>query len=228
MPETGTSTSRAEDYLDIFIAPSSVFGRRQPRDWVQPFLVLIAALVAVYLLTLPAQELHVQARMQADPEAAAAVDAFTGMLQALSLFFLPIRLTFAVLLLGAWLTVLARLLDIPLSFHGAMLIVVFARFVAVAEFWAESMSLLIADQLGEVDMIRDQSFGVLRFLNSAEIDPILTAVLDHADVFFVWQAVLWVIGVRMVSETEWGEATAAGILLAVSSMLAGLAAAALA
>ncbi|CAN5637118.1 hypothetical protein BH23GEM9_BH23GEM9_06260 [soil metagenome] len=46
--------------------------------------------------------------------------------------------------------------------------------------------------------MRHLSFGPLRFIGDADMSPVLMAVLRRFELFTIWQAILWGIGIAVV------------------------------
>jgi hypothetical protein len=222
----GEEPGRADDYIDVYISPKQVFDRRRDGRWVQAFIVLSAILVALYYAFLPATEIIAEtelARVLAEnPEQAQAADQMAGFGRTMRLIggiFVPIGTVLAIVIVGALIWGLGAMLGAAVSFRQALVITTFARFVDIPRTIATSVSVLWADRVGEVVVARDTSFGPLRFVDTAALHDVAVPLLGRLDVFVLWQAALWAIGLYVISRAG---KDAALLIAAIALVLAAL------
>lgn len=210
------TTSRADDYVDIFLSPADVFRRRQPKDWVQPFVILVVASLVVYIASLPAQSIIMQslaAQQGQSAEAVAAAQRFAGIGRIIGAIAIPIVLIVACAYTGALLWLGSRMVDAAVSFKQAFLIAVFARFITIPEGLFKAGSLMLSARGGSaVHPMQDQSFGLLRFMNTTGLPAAVVPLLNQIDVFTIWQAAIWGIAIAMVAEAPRGRAITVAVI----------------
>ena len=197
-----------EDFVDVFFSPSELFARRRDAQWWLPLIVLLAFSLLIFILLLNANERMMMASIeQSNPEALAEMgeNARTFMLVfgAVGMFImLPLMAFWTAFLLWG----VGKLFDARPTFRQAMVISVYASFVFLVAQLA--MGLLVTLQgTGSLDPVSDLSFGVLRFMSEpGEMSGAIVALLQRVDLFAVWQAVLWGIGLRAMLGASRGQA----------------------
>jgi hypothetical protein len=200
VPETEPATeaaSRWEDYVDVFLSPAELF-RRRARDRVAPPLVTLMLLAIVfYFVMLPANSMVMRATVSDNPDAAEMMDRFGTLFQVLGSVFVP--LTYLVMLgfAAGLLLLVGRFADIRTGFSRTMLIATYAGFIYLLAQIAGGVAIMLHGEAG-LDVVRHLSFGPLRFVGSTELDPAITAVLRRFELFTIWQAVLWGIGISVI------------------------------
>jgi hypothetical protein len=187
-----------EDCVDVFVAPAELFRRRAGDAVGPPLLMLLGLGVVFYLVLLPANSIAMHAAIADNPEAVRAVGEYGTLLQLIGALVVPVTyvgmVAFAALLL--WLV--SRLADTEPAFSRTMLIATYAAFVYLISQVAVGVALLLHGEVG-LDVARHTSFGVLRFLGDSEaVNPVILALLRRFDVFAIWQAVLWGVGLAVV------------------------------
>jgi hypothetical protein len=220
--ETPTA-SRWEDYIDIFFSPAELYRRRAADRVGPPLITLLVLSVIVYAAMLPATGMIMRtSAAAANPEAAEAIARMGPIFQVIGGITVPI--TFLVITAGTalvlWLT--SRFAEIRADYSRAMLIVTYAAFVYLLAQIAGYVAVLIHGEAG-LDVIRHTSFGPLRFVGTGEMNPVLMALLRRLDVFALWQAVLWGIGLSAIYGVTRGRAAiaaaAAWILVAIPTIV---------
>lgn len=221
--------SRLDDYVDIFVAPKEVFERRLDGLWGQALLVLIVVSVALYYVFLPAAEIMADASMAQviaeNPEAAegmAQMQAVGGTMLKLGGIMVILSVGASVLLLGGVIKVISSAFGAALTFAQALVVATFARFVLIPRTLATDLSLLWADRGGEVDIVTDTSFGPLRFVDSASLPDLLIPFLQRFDVFALWEAALWAVGVYVIARTTKGSAVAVAAITLLLAAIPGV------
>jgi hypothetical protein len=218
----GERASRWEDYVDIYLSPAEVFRRRANDAAGPPLATLLVLSTVLYLVLIPANRAIIAASAQADPNTAAFMEDWGTILQIVGVVAVPITMIVMVAFAAMLLWLAARLFGVPLEPGRAFLISVFAGFVLLVGQVAAA-GLVMLHPGGAIDISRDLSLGALRFYPAGEVPAATVAILRRIDVFAVWQAVLWGVGVRIVAGTTAGRAAliafAAWLLLAVPSLL---------
>ncbi len=204
--------SRVDDYIDIFVSPGQVFVRRTAEEWVQPFVVLLIVSVVLYIVSLPANTVAMQAAAASNPQAAEAMQRMGGILRLVNGIIVPVAVAVLTLLIATGLWLAARAFDVPVGFKGALLVAVFSGFIGIPQSLARTASILLSNRDGVVDMTRDASFGILRFWGS-DASPVLQGLLSRFDIFTIWQAAIWAIGLAVLGKVSKGRGIAAAALI---------------
>lgn len=206
------STSRWEDYVDVFFSPAELFERRAHDRLAPPLITLLLLAMAFYAIMLPATAAIMRAGMLENPEAAQAMSQFGTLFQVLGGIFVPVTYLVVIAFAATMLTFGGRMADVRVEFSRAMLIATYAAFVYLLAQIAGGVAVLVHGEAG-LDVIRDTSFGVLRFVGDAQMDGALVAVLRRFEIFAIWQALLWAIGLRVIYRISF---TRAGLIAAVT------------
>jgi hypothetical protein len=193
--------SRWEDYIDIFFAPAELFRRRAADRVAPPLITLLVLSVIVYIAMLPATGMIMRSTTAAQPEAAEAIERMGGVLQVIGGISVPI--TFAIVIAGAafvlWLV--GRVAEIRTDFSRTMLIATYAAFIYLLAQIAGYTAILIHGEAG-LDIIRHMSFGPLRFVATDGMNPVILALLRRLEIFAIWQALLWGVGIAVIYRTS--------------------------
>ncbi|MGH7446258.1 MAG: YIP1 family protein [Longimicrobiales bacterium] len=215
--------SRWEDYIDVFFSPFELFRRRAQDRVGPPLLTLLALGIAFYLVMIPANRIVVSASLP--PEARAQVG--EGMIRIMTyggVIGVPIMYALMVLVAAALLWLGGRVADIRTDFSRTMLIATYAAFVLLLSQILVSVLVLVTGEAG-FDVVRSMSFGPLRFVGSSDMDRMLIAVLQRLDIFAIWQAALWAIGLSVIYRVSMARAASVAavvwILFAVPGVVMG-------
>lgn len=213
--------ARWEDFIDVFISPRELFERRaNDRVW-PPLLMLMGAGLLIYFIMLPVNRMVMEASMTTTPESAEAMQRFGLIFQIIGSLVVPIILIITVLFAAFLLWAIGKMFSVEVPFRQAMLIATFASFVyLLAQLIAGGI--ILATGADTVDPVRDLSFGPLRFMGSMETPGTLVAVLRRMDVFAIWQAVLWGIGLMAMLGVEKGKALTMAFLVWVLYTVPGV------
>lgn len=196
--------SRWEDYIDVFFSPGELYARRAHDSVAPAFWTLLLLSLVLYYAFLPVNEVVIRAGMETaraqvaaqgqDPAAMAGMVRFaTYAGGVLGTIMLAIMVFGAALLL--WL--LARLVDLKATYRQGLVVAVYAGFIYLLMQLATSvLGLVLGD--GITNPMGDLSFGLLRFIEPATPPGALEALLRRSELFLIWQAVVWGIGVRVV------------------------------
>lgn len=202
-PEAGAPAERAsrwEDYVDIFFSPAELF-RRRARDSVgPPLLSLIALAVVFYLLLLPANAMITRAAMANNPRGVEISSNALRVLQLIGAVAVPVTYVVIIAFAAALLWLVGRFAEIRTDYSRAMLIATYGGFILLLSQLATGVLVLLHGEAG-LDPIRHLSIGVLRFTGDEGMAGALVPLLRRLDVFAIWQAVLWAIGLRAIYRT---------------------------
>jgi hypothetical protein len=196
-PAETETTSRWEDYIDVFISPAELFQRRAADRVAPPLITLLALSVAFYFILLPANGMAMRASAGESAEAAQMMEQFGMLFQMLGSIFVPITYLIMLSLVAALLLVIGRLAEIRTVWSRTLLIATYGGFIYLLAQIAGGVAILIHGEAG-LDVVRDVSFGPLRFIGSTDTEPVMTAILRRFDIFTIWQAVVWGIGVSVI------------------------------
>lgn len=203
-PDTGRGdpppeepTSRWEDYVDVFLSPAELFQRRAADRVAPPLITLLALSVAFYFILLPANGMAMRASVGESAEAAEMMERFGTLFQMLGSIFVPITYLIMLAVVAALLLVVGRFAEIRTAWSRTFLIATYGGFIYLLAQVAAGVSILVHGEAG-LDVVRHVSFGPLRFLGHADMEPVLTAILRRFDLFILWQAVVWGIGVSVI------------------------------
>jgi hypothetical protein len=215
--------SRWEDYIDVFFSPFELFRRRAQDKVGPPLLTLLALGIVFYLVMIPANRIVV--RGSVPPEAQAQMN--EGMLNVMTyagVVGVPIMYALMIAIAAALLWLGGRIVDIPTGFSRTMLIATYAAFVLLLSQILASVLVMVGGEAG-FDIIRSMSFGPLRFIGSADMDKTLVALLQRLDIFAIWQAALWAIGLSVIYKVAMARAAAVAavvwIVFAVPGIIMG-------
>lgn len=195
--EPAEQASWWEDPIDVLFSPVALFRRRRNARLLVPLLMLLGAGILVYFLMLPVTDIVMRQSMAENPEAAAAMERFGLVFRIVGAIFAPVGL-FIVL---AWAALLlwgfGRLADLPTSFGRTLLIATYAGWVYIIAQILGAIIIIVLGGDAVTDLFSSLSFGVLRFTGTEGIPPTLVPLLGRLDVFVIWQAVLWGIGLSV-------------------------------
>jgi len=214
---TEKKTSRWEDYIDVFLSPAELYARRA-RDSVKPaFWTLLILGAVIYYAFLPINQMVMRASMVAQATARgtdpAQVEATAGGFVRIMSYGggIMVAVSFAVVIaltaLVLWL--IGRMIEVKGTYHQAFLIATYAAFIYLLAQIATSVSAMIAG--AGLNPVSDLSFGVLRFLDTDALPKTLPPLLRRFEIFTIWQAVLWGIGMHVVMKATRAQAAIAAI-----------------
>jgi hypothetical protein len=216
------TTSRWEDYVDVFFSPAELFQRRAEDRVKVPLLTLMALGFLFYFVMLPANRMIMLASIPDDPQAAEAVARMGTVFQIIGGIAVPFTYLAVAAIAALLLWLGARLVDLKPAYSRTMLIATYAAFVYLLAQIAGGVSVMLHGEAG-LDVIRHTSFGPLRFVGHEDMNPVMTALLRRMDIFNIWQAVLWGIGIAVICRATRAQATitaaAAWLLFAIPGII---------
>jgi hypothetical protein len=198
------STSRWEDYIDVFFSPFELFRRRAQDKVAPPLLTLLGLGIVFYLLMIPANRIVVRGSIPAEQQAQMS-EGMINMMSYAGVIGVPIMYLVMIVIAAALLWIGGRVFDIRTDFSRTMLIATYAAFVLLVSQILASVLIMVGGE-ASFDPIRSMSFGVLRFIGDAEMNKSLAAVLGLIDIFSIWQAALWTIGLSVIYKVSIGRA----------------------
>jgi hypothetical protein len=224
-PATAEETEKAsrwEDYIDVYISPVELFRRRAADSLTHPLVTLLLLAAAFYFILLPANSIIMRAAMAESPEAAAAMDQWVGIFQIIGGITVPITYLVMIGFAAFVLWLVGRFAELRTEFSRTMLIATYAGFVLLLSQIAGSVAVLLHGEAG-LDVARHMSFGPARFIATEGTSPVLRAILRRFELFTLWQAVLWGIGIAVIYRTTRARAAvvagASWLLITVPSII---------
>lgn len=212
--------SRWEDYIDVFFSPAELYARRANASIGPAFWTLLLLSVIVYYAFLPANEVVVRAGMAAAREQVAerggdpaSLDGMVNIMKYAGGLITAATYVISIALAAAFLWIVAKLVEVKATYRQAFLVATYAGFIyLLAQIAGSVMAMIIGEGLNP---IRDLSFGLQRFFDPEALPKVVPALLRRTEIFFIWQAVVWAVGVRVVMGATKAQAaiTAAGAWL---------------
>ena len=190
--------SRWEDYIDVFFSPTELFRRRANDRVLPPLMTLLLLSLVFYFVLLPANMMILRSSLAQNPQAAEMMSGRAGTFMAIAgsigqpIVYL-IMTAFTAFLI--WLV--GRFADVRTEFSRAMLIATYGGFIFML---AQIVALTLVMVMGEdsIDMVRSMSFGPLRFIGDADMNKLVLALVGRIDIFALWQAFVWAVGIRVI------------------------------
>ncbi len=215
-PVPAKKASLWEDVVDVFVSPAELYRRHVNDGWVKPWLVLSVLVVVLYFVFLgPNHEISVASMREALARANKPVPEGAGQGMAGQIvggLFQPIIIAIGILLTGVLLWIAGAVAQAGPRFKQACMIVAWASFPTILQRALSAVLVIMKTNSGEpLNPTRDVSFGVLRFVDSSSLPLPIVSALSMADIFILWQVVLWVVALKVVSNFSTGKAVAVSI-----------------
>ena len=195
--ETGAKpASRWEDYVDVYFAPAELYARRKD-DRPGPALITLVVLGAIaYYVLFPANTMIMRASIPAEAAGNPGVEGFMTTMSYFGGIMVAITHFVSVLWAAVLLWLIARGVELRPDFRQAMIITTYAGFIyLLAQIAGGVLAMIYGEGLVP---LRDLSFGVSRFLEPESLTGVLGTLLRRIDLFVIWQAFVWAVGVRIV------------------------------
>ena len=221
-PNVVTATPQAslwEDFIDIIVAPASVFRRRERGSWVIPLLVVTIAVVIISFASrgvmqpvMDAEFERVADGMRKNPQM---TEEMIDKARSFSAFFATwgpiIFIPISIIIVGLMTWLVAKLVDARQTLRAAMVVAAYAFVPRVVQFIVNAVQGLVLspDKLNGVVKL---SFSPARFLDPSTANPVLVQVLNRFDLFTIWVTVLLAIGVYVTGRVSKSQAAIAGVL----------------
>ena len=221
-PNVVTATPQAslwEDFVDIIVAPASVFRRRERGSWFIPLLIVTIAIAVIAFASrgvmqpvMDAEFERVADGMRKNPQI---TEEMIDRARSVGAFFTtygPIIITpISIIIVGLMTWLVAKLVDSRQTLHAALVVAAYAFVPRVVQFIVNAVQGLILrpDQLTGIIKL---SFSPARFLDPTTASPVLVQVLNRFDLFTIWVTVLLAIGVYVTGRVSKRQAAVAGVL----------------
>ena len=221
--------SRWEDFIDIVFSPGQVFERRGNEGWLKPFLILAAVNVALYYLLLPVTGPTIEAAMRenAPPEVTSAQLQQGAQMMKIGMGIIaPVMYLIMIVGTGVAVKFVSALFDGKPTWGQSFAITTHAHFITVIQGLIAALSIFIMNMLGQPASGKSASFGLLRFVDIGN-DPVMRALLGRTDLFAIWIAALFAVGLIHVAKMEKTKAIITSVIVWALIALPSLAMAAL-
>ncbi|HEU4629364.1 MAG TPA: YIP1 family protein [Gemmatimonadaceae bacterium] len=227
--------SFAEDFIDIFYAPSSVFARRREANpWPTILVVTGLSVIAAYIMftllapvvdAMLAKQMAMATQNQSlTPEQLQGARTFGRMMMLVSSV---VGVPILVLVLGLVLWFVGKLLDAEQPLRAAFLVVAFSYMPRIVEQLLTALQAFWLD-LASKSSLFQVSFSAARFADP-EASQLTLGLLSRIDPFVLWSYVLIAIGLSVTGRISRGKAALGAFVLfllgLVPSLVGGLMAA---
>jgi hypothetical protein len=209
--------SRADDFIDIYVAPAAVFERRIDGKFGLPLLVLFLAMAVLFFLGRSAMEPIMDAeftramagRQNLTPEQLEQGRQMAGTFGTITaILVIPIM---ALLLgIGVWLG--GRAAGAKLSYAQSATIGTFALFPKLVDSVVAAVQALLMDE-ANLNSRFSVSLGVGRFLDPDTTNAGLLAFAGRIDLFTLWVTLLVAIGIKTMGRTSTGSAALGAVVV---------------
>lgn len=220
-PAPVKSTSRWEDFVDIFVSPSDVFERRRNSGFFVPLLVFVVLLSVISYIGKPVMAPIFDAEYartaantikhnpQVTPEQMATGRAFAEKFQMIGIVAYAILMP---LILGVIVWIVGKFMSAKEDIGAACMIATYAVFPRILEAIVAIAQAYFMDPASLNGRYR-VTLGVGRFLNPDTVSPVLLAIVGRIDVFTIWVTVLLAIGLAVVGRIPKSRAALAGVII---------------
>jgi hypothetical protein len=221
---TSADTTRAaiwEDFVDIFMAPSSVFRRREHGSVFIPLIVVTLLTGVIFYLNSgalqPLFDAEFDRQMAAamrdnpkiTPEMMEGMRTFGRRVGQVGVFvFLPI----AMLCVGIVTWIAGKLVDAKESFFTALVVAAYSFTPRILEGVVNGLQALFLDPTQLNGRFRI-TFGPGRFLDPDTTSPLLLATVGRLDLFTLWITALIAIGLSVTGRIPLGRAAIAAAIV---------------
>lgn len=220
--------SRWEDYIDVFFSPGELFRRRANDRLGPPLITLLVVATAFYYILLPAQKMIMRAQMElAMPEGGLppGAEKMMNIMPLLGGIMQPIIYLIMTALTAFLLWALCRVVGAKPTFRQMMIISTYSMFIGLLGQIAGSIAVMLHGPVG-LEPAKHMAFGVTRFMDAKNTSKALMGLLSIFSIFAIWQAVVWAIGVHVVTGVSKGKAAIVAIgtwfLSALPAIIGGL------
>jgi len=209
------TSSRWDDYLDVFASPGRLFERRSDGKFGHAMLVFIVAAAVLYFATRtamqPIMDAEFERGMAANPnlthEQMEAGRKFAGIFGGV---FIILGTPIMILILGGAIWIAARIVGKSPSYSQGATIATFAMFPRLVDSVVSAVQALLMDE-ASLNSRYKVSLGVGRFLDPD--NGVLLALVGRLDVFTIWVTALIAIGIKIMTKATTGQAVAAAAVV---------------
>jgi len=217
-PATASVTSsRWEDFIDVFISPAELFRRRSDGKFGQALLVLIVLIGIVFFLTRNAMQPIMDAEflrsMASNPNMTPdRIETARKFASSLAPVFVVVGVAITVFVLGAVVWLAGRVVGGRVSYAQAATIATVAYFPRALEAISNGVQALLLDE-SKLTSRFSVSFGLGRLLDPAKTSGPLLALLGRLDLFTLWITLLVAVGLKQMTRITTGQAVGGAILV---------------
>lgn len=208
--------SRWEDFLEIFYAPSRVFARRGPGDWVIPLVVLVALTTVIVFATkdlmAPIMEAEATRGMAgSQPMTQEQIEAGKAFMVKFGPIIAIVFTAIFPVIVGVVLWLVGKTVGAVQAIGSAIMVAAFSYFPRLL---GSAVGALQASFMAEEDLtgIGAISVGPARFAD-ASTSPGMLGLLNRLDLFILWETVLLAIGLKVTGKIPTEKAVIAGIVI---------------
>lgn len=196
-----------EDFVDIFYAPSEVFGRRRDGKFGYALLFLTLAGVVLHFLTKNAMQPVMDAEfafrsaemMRSNPQVTSEQMATgRGFFETFAPLIFAVAFPLGVILTGIVLWTVSKLFDAKEPLVAALMISTYSQVPRLVQFLTTAAQGLFMDP-GNITSAHSVSLSLARFLDPTTAQPVLLALASRVDLFTIWVTVLLAIGLYVVA-----------------------------
>jgi hypothetical protein len=209
-----------EDFIDIFYQPAAVFDRRRDGKFGLALVVLVVVCAVLYLALRNGLAPIMDAEMAKATAAMSAknanltseqISSMTGTMEKFAVIGYVVFLPIGVLLTGAILWAVSRLVDAKETFAAAMMIATYSQIPRIVELVVNALQgLLLPPE--QITSHYSVTLGVGRFLDP-NTNPFVMTLLGGIDLFTIWTVVLMAIGLSVVAGIPRSKAAIAAVLV---------------
>lgn len=209
-----------EDFIDIFYQPAAVFDRRREGKFGLALVVLVVVCAVLYLALRNGLAPIMDAEMAKATAAMSAknanltseqISSMTGTMEKFAVIGYVVFLPIGVLLTGAILWAVSRLVDAKETFAAAMMIATYSQIPRIVELVVNALQgLLLPPE--QITSHYSVTLGVGRFFDP-NTNPFVMTLLGGIDLFTIWTVVLMAIGLSVVAGIPRSKAAVAAVLV---------------
>jgi len=208
-----------EDFIDIIVAPASVFQRRQRSSWIVPLIIVTLAIGIIAFASrgvlqplMDAEFERAADQMRKNPQVTEDMIAKTrGFFEFSRTFGAIIFTPFVIVIVGFMTWLVAKFVDSKQTLGAALVVAAYSYVPRIIQTILNAVQGLVMkpDQLNSFFRL---SFSPARFLDPDVASPVTLQLLSRFDVFTIWETVLLAIGVYVTGRVSKRQAVIAGIL----------------
>ena len=220
-PPAAPTSSRWEDFIDIFYAPSQVFARRMGTGFIIPMLVVAVLVGLIYVAASGVMQPIMDAEFSRSMAAVAKknpsltpeqLEAGRAIQEKIGKVVIFIITPIVMLIVGVVLWLVGKLVDAKQTVGDAIMVASYAYFPKVVESLINSVQAMMMDPASLNGRYR-LSLGLGRFLDPDTASPLLLGVLGRIDVFTIWVTILLAIGLSVTGKVSKQKAAIAGVIM---------------
>jgi hypothetical protein len=215
------NASFAEDLVDIFVSPAKVFARRAKASPMAPYLVVCVVLIVLFFASKSAlapifdaeMQKGIDAAMKANPQLTPdMMEKAKPMMNITVNVFGVVGVPCLLLILGLITWIVGRVLGGTLSYGTGLLIASYATMPRVIDGVLKLVQGLTLDASKMTSRFQ-LSASVARFLDPPTGPQGFYALLGQIDLFDIWVAFLFALGLAYAGKVDKGKAIAGGVIM---------------